>query len=132
MYHELRKRGTRAGAFGRLRNSSTAARGTFRHTIVIAVPQPEIIGTIALRRRLTNPSARDEWNTAGLSKGLGMKNFVFIRMRPMALAAALFLGLLLTANVAATSAQAQDAESLCTGDVMRLCSEFVPDRGQIT
>jgi len=29
------------------------------------------------------------------------------------------------------SAQAADAEERCTGDVMRLCSEFVPDADRI-
>jgi len=29
------------------------------------------------------------------------------------------------------AAQAADAEERCTGDVMRLCSEFVPDRDSI-
>jgi len=59
-----------------------------------------------------------------------MRNIVFGRVKFCTLAAA--LGLLLTANVAPMSASAQDVESLCVGDVMRLCSEFVPDRGQIT
>ena len=29
------------------------------------------------------------------------------------------------------SAQGSNAEQLCTPDVMRLCSEFIPDRGRI-
>jgi hypothetical protein len=41
------------------------------------------------------------------------------------------LGLLFNANLAPTSAMAQDAETVCADDVMRLCAEFVPDRGPI-
>ena len=60
-----------------------------------------------------------------------MRNILFFRVKFCALTAALVLGLPFTANVAPTPALAQDAESLCAGDVMRLCSQFIPDRGRI-
>ena len=59
-----------------------------------------------------------------------MRTMFFPRVKIWALVAS--LGLVVTAHVAATSASAQEMESLCADDVMRLCSEFVPDRGQIT
>jgi hypothetical protein len=34
-------------------------------------------------------------------------------------------------NAKPTAAQSADAEARCTGDVMRLCSEFVPDADSI-
>ena len=60
-----------------------------------------------------------------------MRDVVFLRVKFGALAAALGLGLLFNAHLASISAMAQDAENLCAGDVMRLCAEFVPDRGLI-
>jgi Cysteine rich repeat len=46
--------------------------------------------------------------------------------------ARLFLGVAVTISFAATTAFAQQtAEQACTGDVMRLCQEFVPDHGRI-
>jgi hypothetical protein len=46
-------------------------------------------------------------------------------------ATGLAVGLLVTASVTPASAQAANAADLCTPDVMRLCSEFVPDADQI-
>ena len=44
----------------------------------------------------------------------------------------LFLGVAVAVGITATSAFAQQtAEQACTGDVMRLCQEFVPDHGRI-
>jgi Cysteine rich repeat len=46
--------------------------------------------------------------------------------------ARLFLGAAVAVSFAATTAFAQQtAEQACTGDVMRLCQEFVPDHGRI-
>jgi hypothetical protein len=52
------------------------------------------------------------------------------RARSAALAAGLFL--IGAAGLVPASALAQDAASLCTGDVMRLCSQYIPDERQIT
>jgi hypothetical protein len=46
-------------------------------------------------------------------------------------ATGLTVGLLVTAGVTPASAQAANAADLCTPDVMRLCSEFVPDADRI-
>jgi hypothetical protein len=45
----------------------------------------------------------------------------------------LAVGLLsfMTGNATTAAAQSADAEARCTGDVMRLCSEFVPDADSI-
>ena len=43
----------------------------------------------------------------------------------------LALGFLVMAGATQASAQAADAADLCTPDVMRLCSEFVPDSDRI-
>ena len=40
--------------------------------------------------------------------------------------------LIVAAMVAPGAAQAPDAAERCTGDVMSLCSEFIPDRDKIT
>ena len=43
----------------------------------------------------------------------------------------LTVGFLVMASATRASAQAADASDLCTPDVMRLCSEFVPDSDRI-
>jgi hypothetical protein len=48
------------------------------------------------------------------------------------IAAGLVLGSLLMSGVTKAAAQAVNAEQACTPDVMRLCNEFIPDRGRIT
>jgi len=46
--------------------------------------------------------------------------------------ARVFLGVAVAVSFTATTALAQQtAEQACTGDVMRLCQEFVPDHGRI-
>ena len=46
--------------------------------------------------------------------------------------AAVLTVLLATGGATPATAQASDAAERCTPDVMRLCSEFVPDAGRIT
>jgi len=46
-------------------------------------------------------------------------------------AAGLLAMSLVAGSARPAAAQAADAEERCTGDVMRLCSEFVPDRDSI-
>jgi hypothetical protein len=58
-----------------------------------------------------------------------MKHAILNRSGVLLAAAAGSLALLLTA--APASAQAPDAADRCTPDVMRLCSEFVPDADRI-
>ena len=58
-----------------------------------------------------------------------MKNFSNSMSRS-ALCAAGFLTIAVFANSPA-AAQSSDAADRCTGDVMRLCSEFVPDPDRI-
>jgi len=48
---------------------------------------------------------------------------------PIAVAAGFVLSAVAAAQPAA--AQRANAEELCTPDVMRLCGEFIPDRGRI-
>jgi hypothetical protein len=66
-----------------------------------------------------------------------MRRLVSLRRRvslgscaPVALAAGLFLTLTAAASAPA-AAQPANAEQLCTPDVMRLCGEYIPDRGRI-
>jgi hypothetical protein len=47
------------------------------------------------------------------------------------LAAACMAGTFAAAAVKPATAQSSDAANLCTPDVMRLCSEFVPDADRI-
>ena len=61
-----------------------------------------------------------------------MKKSSSMKARPRLCAATgLAVGLLVTAGVTPASAQAANAADLCTPDVMRLCSEFVPDADRI-
>jgi len=46
--------------------------------------------------------------------------------------AAVLTVLMLAGSATPAAAQASDAAERCTPDVMRLCSEFVPDAGRIT
>ena len=48
-----------------------------------------------------------------------------------AAAGALLAGLALAASAQPAAAQAANAADLCTPDVMRLCSEFIPDADRI-
>jgi hypothetical protein len=48
-----------------------------------------------------------------------------------AVATGLVLGLFVMVAATPASAQAANAADLCTPDVMRLCSEFIPDRDRI-
>jgi hypothetical protein len=48
-----------------------------------------------------------------------------------AIAAALMAASFMMGNATPAAAQSADAEARCTGDVMRLCSEFVPDADSI-
>ena len=61
-----------------------------------------------------------------------MKNFPSIDCRPLLCAAAGLL-ILLAATTGSTPAlaQASDAADRCTPDVMRLCSEYIPDADRI-
>jgi hypothetical protein len=56
-----------------------------------------------------------------------------LQVRPLLGATAGLLTMLLIAGGSASpaAAQASDAADKCTGDVMRLCSEFVPDADRI-
>jgi hypothetical protein len=55
-----------------------------------------------------------------------------LRSRPLLCASAGVMALLLAAaGTTPAAAQASDAAERCTPDVMRLCSEFVPDSDQI-
>jgi hypothetical protein len=62
-----------------------------------------------------------------------VKKLSDIQMRPLLGATAGLLTMLLIAGGSAgpAAAQASDAADKCTGDVMRLCSEFVPDADRI-
>ncbi len=62
-----------------------------------------------------------------------MKKLSDIQVRPLLGATAGLLTMLLIAGGSASpaAAQASDAADKCTGDVMRLCSEFVPDADRI-
>ena len=61
-----------------------------------------------------------------------MKNSSIVRSRPLlcAMAGAL-IALIAVVSAKPAAAQASDAADRCTPDVMRLCSEFVPDEGRI-
>ena len=62
-----------------------------------------------------------------------MKNHFYVRARLALCAAAAVLTVLMAASGTRPAlAQASDAAERCTPDVMRLCSEFVPDAGRIT
>jgi hypothetical protein len=51
---------------------------------------------------------------------------------PAALAVGiLFSGLVAFASTSPAAAQPMNAEEACTPDVMRLCGEYIPDRGRI-
>ena len=55
-----------------------------------------------------------------------------IRSRSLLCAAAGLLAVLVAAaGSRPATAQSSDAANLCTGDVMRLCSEFIPDADRI-
>jgi hypothetical protein len=54
-----------------------------------------------------------------------------IRSRSLLCAAAGLVALSLLAGSKPAAAQSSDAANLCTPDVMRLCSEFVPDADRI-
>ncbi|MEI8150206.1 MAG: cysteine rich repeat-containing protein [Hyphomicrobiales bacterium] len=60
-------------------------------------------------------------------------NFISnLQSRPLLCAAAGLLTIVMVAGGARPAvAQAADAADRCTADVMRLCSEFVPDEGRI-
>jgi hypothetical protein len=61
-----------------------------------------------------------------------VKNFSDIQRRSLLCATAGVLTLLMLAGGARpAAAQASDAADRCTPDVMRLCSEFVPDADRI-
>jgi len=61
-----------------------------------------------------------------------VKKLSDIQVRPLLGATAGLLTMLLIAGSASSAAaQASDAADKCTGDVMRLCSEFVPDADRI-
>lgn len=60
-----------------------------------------------------------------------MKNRLEVLSRPLLCASAGVMALLLTAGTTPVAAQASDAAERCTPDVMRLCSEFVPDADRI-
>lgn len=61
-----------------------------------------------------------------------MKKLSDIQVRPLLGATAGLLTMLLIAGSASpAAAQASDAADKCTGDVMQLCSEFVPDADRI-
>jgi hypothetical protein len=47
------------------------------------------------------------------------------------IAVALMAASFMVGNATTAAAQSADAEARCTGDVMRLCSEFVPDADSI-
>jgi hypothetical protein len=65
--------------------------------------------------------------------GTSVKKLSDIQVRPLLGATAGLLTMLLIAGGSASpaAAQASDAADKCTGDVMRLCSEFVPDADRI-
>jgi hypothetical protein len=64
--------------------------------------------------------------------GESVKKSQNIRSRSLLCAAAGMLTILVAAAGARPAvAQSSDAASLCTGDVMRLCSEFIPDADRI-
>ena len=54
-----------------------------------------------------------------------------MRQSPLGATLGLALGFLLMADTTRASGQTADAAELCTPDVMRLCSEFVPDTDRI-
>ena len=62
-----------------------------------------------------------------------MKKLSDIQVRPLlgATAGLLTMLLIVGGSVSPAAAQASDAADKCTGDVMRLCSEFVPDADRI-
>jgi hypothetical protein len=61
-----------------------------------------------------------------------VKKLSDIQVRPLLGATAGLLTMLLIAGgVGPAAAQSSDAADKCTGDVMRLCSEFVPDADRI-
>jgi hypothetical protein len=66
-------------------------------------------------------------------QGTSVKKLTDIQVRPLLGATAGLLTMLLIASGSASPAAAQssDAADKCTGDVMRLCSEFVPDADRI-
>lgn len=59
-----------------------------------------------------------------------VKNFPSIDCRPLLCATAGFLALLVAGPTPAL-AQTSDAADRCTPDVMRLCSEYIPDADRI-
>jgi hypothetical protein len=61
-----------------------------------------------------------------------VKNQSYVRSRLSLCATAALLTFLLAAGAPRSAmAQASDAAERCTADVMRLCSEFVPDAARI-
>ena len=61
-----------------------------------------------------------------------MKKFSEIQSRPLLCAVAGVLTVLMVAGgTRPAAAQASDAADRCTPDVMRLCSEFIPDADRI-
>ena len=60
-----------------------------------------------------------------------MKHAKLNSFRALLSAAAGTLAVLLVAGATPAAAQAPDAADRCTPDVMRLCSEFVPDADRI-
>ena len=61
-----------------------------------------------------------------------MKNSSIVRSRPLlcAMAGAL-IALIAVVSAKPAAAQASDAADRCTPDVMRLCSEYIPDANRI-
>jgi hypothetical protein len=60
-----------------------------------------------------------------------VKYILNIRSRSLLCAAAGLLAVSMMAGSKPATAQSADAANLCTPDVMRLCSEFVPDADRI-
>lgn len=61
-----------------------------------------------------------------------MKNVLNLPTRPLlCAAAAVLMALVVAGGTKPAVAQSADAADLCTPDVMRLCSEFVPDADRI-
>jgi hypothetical protein len=61
-----------------------------------------------------------------------VKHVLNLPSRPLLYAAAaILMALVATGGTKPAAAQSADAADLCTPDVMRLCSEFVPDADRI-
>ena len=61
-----------------------------------------------------------------------MKNYSYVQSRlSLCAMAAVLAALMITSGGKPAAAQASDAADRCTPDVMRLCSEFVPDADRI-